>query len=568
MSGMHCTVAVLLLAMAAPAAAEGPAGAQAGAAERSASFTIFAQGTAIGSEQVTVKSGPFGWTIAATGRIGAPVNLVTARFEARYDSGWTALGIDIEASQRGQPLLMHTTIAGGTATSEITQAGKVTQKTDKVSPDTIIIPNMFFAAYEALALRLESAVAGTIFKTWIAPQLEIDTTVQSIEDERIQTPRGTLQARHFTLVASNPTGPMTFELWTERGAGHMIRFRLAPQGLEVAREDVAAVGARVEHLSRENDEKVSAPSNGFSLAGTVSKPAVKPAPGARWPAVVLVPGAAAVDRDETMAGIPLFAQIAGALADAGFVVVRYDKRGAGQSGGRDEAATLADYADDVRAVVTMASKRRDVDSARISVVGYGEGGMIGMLAAAQEKKIALVALIAAPGVGGADLVLEQQKHLLDTMTIPDAEKQARIELQKKIQKAVLAGSGWEGIPPAFRRQAETPWFQSFLKFNPAEVMPRVKRPILVLHGELDREVAVAHAERLAALARARKENFGVNVFVFPGLNHLLVPAKTGETAEYASLGDKTVSRELVEKLAWWLAEGYKGAAAAGAAKVK
>jgi len=81
---------------------------------------------------------------------------------------------------------------------------------------------------------------------------------------------------------------------------------------------------------------------------------------------VLVAGSGAQDRDETVFNIPIFGQLAGALADAGFLVVRYDKRGVGQSGGRGESATLADYAEDVRAVVKYLSERKDVDKKHIA----------------------------------------------------------------------------------------------------------------------------------------------------------------------------------------------------------
>ena len=54
------------------------------------------------------------------------------------------------------------------------------------------------------------------------------------------------------------------------------------------------------------------------------------------------------------------------LVDAGFLVVRYDKRGVGQSGGRAETTTINDYAEDVRAIVTWLEKqRKDVDKHRI-----------------------------------------------------------------------------------------------------------------------------------------------------------------------------------------------------------
>src|SRR5207249_1775364 len=132
-----------------------------------------------------------------------------------------------------------------------------------------------------------------------------------------------------------------------------------------------------------------------------SKPAKAEA--MRRPAVLLVGGSGPTDRDELTFGIPIFGQLADAIADAGFIVLRYDKRGVGMSGGRDEAATLADYADDVRAAIKLLSERKDVDPRRIAVVGHSEGGIVAMLAAAKDKRIAALALVATPGMTGAEL---------------------------------------------------------------------------------------------------------------------------------------------------------------------
>jgi pimeloyl-ACP methyl ester carboxylesterase len=164
----------------------------------------------------------------------------------------------------------------------------------------------------------------------------------------------------------------------------------------------------------------------------------------RLPAVVLVSGSAPSDRDEFVAGIPLFAQFANALADAGFLVVRYDERGTGQSGGRQEAATLQEFAADARAVFTYLSKRRDVDPKRIALVGYGEGGWISMLAGEMDQKIAALALIATPSIAGTELVLEQQRTFFargGEANNPPLD--AAIEQQKKIMDAVITGQGWE-----------------------------------------------------------------------------------------------------------------------------
>lgn len=258
----------------------------------------------------------------------------------------------------------------------------------------------------------------------------------------------------------------------------------------------------------------------------------------------------------------MLAQLANSLADAGFVVVRYDKRGVGQSGGRDESATIRDYAEDVRAAVAYLAKRKDVDPARIAVVGHSEGGMVGMLAASQMKKqVAALVLLATPGTPGGELMLEQQRYLLDRMGIPDEEKRNRISLQERIQVAVLTGQGWDTIPVAYRRQSDTAWFRSFLAFRPTEVMPKVEQPVLVVQGDRDRQVGVRHANLLIELAKGRKKDPGEVLLLVEGINHLLVPAATGDVEEYPTLTDKNVSAKVLDALTSWLKDRLHVAAA-------
>jgi hypothetical protein len=263
----------------------------------------------------------------------------------------------------------------------------------------------------------------------------------------------------------------------------------------------------------------------------------------------------------------VFAQLANSLADAGFIVVRYDKRGVGQSGGRDESAMLQDYADDVRAVVEFLRKRKDVDPYRVALVGHSDGGLVAMQAAASAgaKKVAAVALLAAPGTTGGELVLEQQRYLLDRMKLPDGEKQSRIDLQQKIQAAVVSGRGWEGIPEAYRKQAETPWFRSFLTFDPSKVINKVEQPVVIVQAERDRQVSSPrHGQLLLDAARGRKKQPDASLVTIDGVNHLFVPAETGDVDEYALLQEKRVSSKLVDSLVPWLRDKlHVGAAGAG-----
>jgi pimeloyl-ACP methyl ester carboxylesterase len=242
-----------------------------------------------------------------------------------------------------------------------------------------------------------------------------------------------------------------------------------------------------------------------------------------------------------MSGIPVFAQLARGLADSGHLVLRYDRRGAGQSGGRIESATIADYADDVVSAVRWLAKRNDVDKKRIVVAGYGDGAAAALIAASRHKEIDGVITIGAAGSRGADLILEQQQHVLDALKLPPEERQSRIEMQKKIQNAVISGTGWDGVPEAMRRQADTPWFKSVLTFDPAQAVPRVKQPILILHGELDPNIPPGEADRLATIASARKKVAPPDVVKLPGVTNIL-----------AAPGDKTVTPGAISAIAEWM----------------
>jgi pimeloyl-ACP methyl ester carboxylesterase len=327
------------------------------------------------------------------------------------------------------------------------------------------------------------------------------------------------------------------------------------QGLDVARTDIASVAARQVAISRPNDEAVRILANGFSLAGTLSKPtAPSKSPS---PAVVLVGDAGPMDRDELVAGIPVLGQLAGALADAGFVVLRYDKRGMGQSGGRPESVTTADYAEDARAAVKFLTSRKDVDDRRIALAGHGEGGLVALTTAAQEKRVAALVLLATPGVSGADLVLQQQQHALAKMNISDAEKQARITMQKRINEAALTGKGLDQFTADIRRQVEDPGFQNLLAADPAKLMTRVRQPLLVVQGELDTQIASSNADSLAALAKGHKPPLAADVVKVPGVNHLLAMSVTGEPDEYDKLPLKQISPAVSTAVVDWLKKTLK-----------
>jgi len=511
-------------------------------------FLVFFRSQPVGREEVVVLRLQDGYVVRGTSRLGPPIDITSRIAEINYDLEWRPRSLHIDGVVRGQDVALKTTFAGGKAINTIAIQGKEQPKEDPVALDTVVLPNSFLGSYSALARRLQGKTAGAELRGYIAPQAEIPITVTAVAPERIETPKGVINVTRYAMIFNNPppAGNLIVNLWADQNHD-LIRMNIPAQSIELAREDIASAASRTAAFSLPGDEPVTIPALGFNLAGTITRPrTTTPAP-----ALILIGGSGPTDRDETVAGIPIFGQVARDLVDAGFVVVRYDKRGIGQSGGRAESATIADYAEDARSVLLWLEKQKGVDKERIGLVGHSEGALVAMLTAGRERgKVGALALLAGPSTSGADVVLEQQKLLLSKMPIDDAQRAEKVALQEKINQAVIKGTGWNELPESARRIADTPWFYSFLTFDPEKAMNDTRQPVLIVQGGLDVQVQPHHADRLAALARARRTKAAVEVVKVPGVNHLLVPAKTGDVTEYASLGpDATVSTQVTAAIA-------------------
>lgn len=547
MPALYCIWALILLLVAVPAAAQQPA-----AAKRMSGFTIFLQGAPIGREDVVTQEDSNGLVITSQARRSPPAVTASGTLEIHYGADGSPQSVLLESTNEGQPLSLRTTFGDGNAISEGNQGAIPITKTDKITPNAVLLPNGFFGPHVALARRLAALNAGGELRAYIPPYAEVGIQISAVNTQRIQIGSSFLDVRTYELLFANPNGILNMTLSVD-GSGDLVSVRIPAQQLDIVRDDVSSATTRTQTHSNPGDEPVTIPASGFNLGATLTRPANATG---KLAAVILLPGSGVGDRDGVASGVPTMGQLAGAIADAGFVAVRFDKRGYGQSGGRAESATLNDFAEDGIAVMKWLAARRDIDPKRIAVAGHSEGAWVALLAAAREKRLAAVAAIAAPSVTGSELVLEQQRHVLDRMKATDADRQAKVELQTKINAAVITGRGWEAVPPDVKRQADTPWFQSLLTFDPAKVIKDVRQPILFVHGDLDKQVPVSHVERISDLARKQSKSKSVSVVTVKGINHLLVPAVTGEIDEYASLTDRNISKDVTAAITDWLTKTF------------
>jgi uncharacterized protein len=286
-------------------------------------------------------------------------------------------------------------------------------------------------------------------------------------------------------------------------------------------------------------EEVTVPTAaGHTLAGTLTRPLR----GGRVPAVVMITGSGPQERDQAIPmvrGYRPFREIADTLSRRGIAVLRLDDRGTGASTGSFGGATSEDLADDIRAAVAYLRARPDVDPRKIALVGHSEGGMIAPMIAADDPSLAAIVLIAGPAHTGRQVIDHQMRQAVERTPGLTAEQQDSAH--------VAALEHWNELAES------SPWIRYFLEHDPLPVARRVQRvPVLILHGETDRQVTAEQAELLAAAFR-EAGNRRVQVQVFPEVNHLLLRDPDGNPMGYMNLEDTSVVPEVRGALADWLA---------------
>jgi len=517
----------------------------------SSTFVVLLDGTRIGTESVAITRVGNEWVFTGSGIVQPPLDLSTMKFEVRYGLDWQPQRMTFEAARRGQPMAVTTTFGLTTASNAMTQGDQRGSNTQDVSPRAAVIPNNFFGAYESLAVRLGALTTGDRIPVYVPPAGETTATIAQITPRRVSlSDERTLDLKEYVITIMNTAGAMPIEMWVD-DRGRMARLVLPTVSLVVIREDLAHVLAREERLEVAGDDDVFIGAMGFSLGATLTKPASVTG---RAPVVILAAGPGPQDRDYLVYGVPLYAYLAKALSEAGYMVVRYDARGQGRSGGRAESSRLLEYTEDVLSVVDWLRRRDDVDRDRIAVLGYGDTGPIALSAARRTDRIAAVSVVNSPGRSGRATTLERQQLALALTSLPEAERQNRLALQERVLDAVVSGRGWEELPEDVRTQAETPWFKSWLEFDPAEVVRRIEQPLLVVHGALDTEVPPAHATDLDTLGRARRNRPATHtqVVMLPGVNHLMLQATTGRVEEYNTIAQRVVSSTVTTAITNWL----------------
>jgi len=317
--------------------------------------------------------------------------------------------------------------------------------------------------------------------------------------------------------------------------------------------------------------------DGHSLAATLTIPTEGNEP---FPAVVLISGQGAQQRDYRLFGHAMFADIAGMLAKAGIASLRFDDRGVGESSGQFQSATTADFASDATAAFNWLKSLENIDPARIGFLGHDEGAVAAAIAGDGLDDCGFVIMLSGRGVPGVEYDLHQLPFEIERVGLQDPELSRRyLDTARALLEAVVAGADEETLNAlaltavqaqidvaealggdasasaeqsarSKLRRLQQPWPMFHLRHDPAETLRGLDCPVLAIWGDLDR-IADPDLNRAPIEEAVKSRGGSITVGIYPGLNHMLQPS-TGDTPDHYRTSPVAIDEQVVNDIAAWI----------------
>jgi uncharacterized protein len=275
-----------------------------------------------------------------------------------------------------------------------------------------------------------------------------------------------------------------------------------------------------------------------NIYGTLTLPRT----GKKFPVALIIAGSGPTDRNgnNQMMKNNSLKLLAAELSKAGIAVLRYDKRGIGESkaAGKIEAdLRFEDYVNDAKAWVQLL--KHDKHFTQCIVIGHSEGSLIGMLAADSADKFIS---IAGPG--------ESADQLIKTQLKPQA-KQVQ-DLCYPILDSLKSGKTVENVPPmlnAFFRLSVQPYLISWFKYDPQREIKKLSIPVMILQGTNDLQVTVEDANRLS---RAKPD---ARLIFIDNMNHIFRVVAVDNSANAATYNNASlpISSNLISRITTFIA---------------
>ncbi len=305
------------------------------------------------------------------------------------------------------------------------------------------------------------------------------------------------------------------------------------------------------------EEDISVGEGEWALGGTLTLPET----GSNFPAVVLVQGSGASDRNEAVGGTKFFRDIAWAFAQKGIAVLRYDKRTFAHSDLFTKEVQLSftvkeETVDDAVLAGKLLKADARINGSKIFLLGHSMGAMLGSRIAAQgEGLFAGMILVSGTPLLLTDIIIAQNEDVLSKLTVEQQAQQQPL-LDAEIEKV---NALYQMTPEEAKQETVFGlpgyYFYEMKQYDAPALLLDLKLPTLILQGGEDFQVSVENG--LDAWEKALGAPDFVTYKLYPELNHLMMkytgdPALQYTLQEYNTPAnmDGTVASDMIN---WILA---------------
>jgi hypothetical protein len=200
-------------------------------------------------------------------------------------------------------------------------------------------------------------------------------------------------------------------------------------------------------------------------------------------------------------------ELAKALEQAGYVVLRFDFRGCGQSEGRRGDVIVDEEIADLRHAIDFLIAQPQVDASRIGVIGASLGGSVAIEVAASDARVKACAANGSIGNGERRFRAQYQDEAAwrGFRAKLEAAKRNNTPLNR-FEIVHIPERDRAGLPPGAIMEFTAATAQSMLDSCPERAVAKIApRPLLLIHPRGDGVVPYGESEALAQAAGANAE---------------------------------------------------------------
>lgn len=209
---------------------------------------------------------------------------------------------------------------------------------------------------------------------------------------------------------------------------------------------------------------------------------------------IIIAGSGPTDRDgNNPLGVNAssYKLLAHTLDSENIASFRYDKRGIGKSiqGNFNEGnLVFDDYINDAEKIFNYLQDTFGFKN--IYFIGHSEGSLIGMIASQKTKAKGYISIA---GAGRPiDKILEEQ---ISKEPLPDSLRNEINSILNQLKNGKEVNDVPASLNSLFRKSIQ-PYMISWLKYNPATEIKKLKCPVLIVQGTCDKQVQIIDAENL------------------------------------------------------------------------